>query len=92
MQQQGQSKPHMQNQQLQMFWHQQNQEMEQLNGTTTYYTPYGIALLEKVILRYYDTSSLAIKGYVADDDFILGRVYFFACSPFQRKPASQSCC
>ena len=35
---------------------------------------------------------LAIKGYDADDDFILGRVYFFACSSFQRKPASQSCC
>ena len=47
---------------------------------------------KKVILRYYDTSSLAIKGYDADDDFILGRVYFFACSSFQRKPASQSCC
>ncbi|KAG0566613.1 hypothetical protein KC19_7G077600 [Ceratodon purpureus] len=31
LQMQGQGKPHMQHQQLQMFWQQQNQEMEQLN-------------------------------------------------------------
>lgn len=29
-------KPHVQHQQLQMFWQQQNQEMEQLNGVVTF--------------------------------------------------------
>ena len=30
-------KPHVQHQQLQMFWQQQNQEMEQLNGTVNFF-------------------------------------------------------